>query len=505
MVLEITAGRLIARYLGSSLYTWTSVIGVVLAGIAIGNYLGGRVADRCQARKTLAVLFAVSSFACAGIIVLNKAVGSWEFLWQFNWPVRVFCHVSSVFLIPSTLLGMISPVVAKMALDRGLATGRTIGAIYAWGAAGSIAGTFLAGFYLIAVMGTIPIFWTIGGCLLVMAILHWATCWPLRLWVIIFVALMTAGLVPTGWAESLGSYLALRGQPDPDILYEDESQYCYISVRRVRSSSNVRRISQDNMRGGNFILMNDSRTLVDPYMQVWAIATHSLSQGKDRLSVLAIGGGGYIFPRYVEQTWPGSRIDVAEIDPGMTRAAMEAFGLQRNTTINTIAMDARNYVDELLQKGHNGDQMQGYDFIYGDAFNNYGVPYHLATKEFNDKIAEILKDDGLYMLNVMDIYEMGRFLGAVANTFEQTFADFCVVSSIAQREQPSSFVFVAAKKGIDTENLFTKEELKSSHLWLLSDSDIDVLKEKAQGMVLTDDYAPVENLLLPVVSNIASF
>ena len=56
MVLELVAGRLVARHLGSSLYTWTSVIGVVLAGITIGNYIGGRIADRWEARKSLAVL-----------------------------------------------------------------------------------------------------------------------------------------------------------------------------------------------------------------------------------------------------------------------------------------------------------------------------------------------------------------------------------------------------------------------------------------------------------------
>jgi predicted membrane-bound spermidine synthase len=61
MVLELVAGRLIARFLGASLYTWTSVIGVVLAGITLGNYLGGRIADRFSPRKALAVLFAIAS------------------------------------------------------------------------------------------------------------------------------------------------------------------------------------------------------------------------------------------------------------------------------------------------------------------------------------------------------------------------------------------------------------------------------------------------------------
>ncbi len=118
MILELVAGRLIARHLGSSLYTWTSVIGVVLAGITIGNYLGGRIADRFSAKKALAVIFAVGSGACVCTIILNNLVGEWVVLWYLKWPLRVFTHVFVVFLVPSTVLGMISPVVAKMALDQ---------------------------------------------------------------------------------------------------------------------------------------------------------------------------------------------------------------------------------------------------------------------------------------------------------------------------------------------------------------------------------------------------
>src|SRR4030043_1867964 len=77
MVLELVASRLIARYLGSSLYTWTAVIGVVLAGITIGNYLGGRIADRYQARKALASLFAISSATCVLTIIANNLIGEW--------------------------------------------------------------------------------------------------------------------------------------------------------------------------------------------------------------------------------------------------------------------------------------------------------------------------------------------------------------------------------------------------------------------------------------------
>src|SRR4030043_312454 len=209
MVLELVAGRLIARHLGSSLYTWTSVIGIVLAGITVGNYLGGRIADRFPARKALAVLLGISSAACVVTVILNNLIGEWLWLWKLSWPAHVLTHVFLVFMLPSTLLGTISPVVAKMALDRGLPTGRTVGDIYAFGAAGSIAGTFLAGFYLIAAMGTIAIIWTIGAALLLMAIVFWPKLWILYIWAAVFIALMNMGLVHPSWAKGPKSSLIL--------------------------------------------------------------------------------------------------------------------------------------------------------------------------------------------------------------------------------------------------------------------------------------------------------
>ncbi len=328
MIIELVAGRLTARHLGSSLYTWTSIIGVVLAGITIGNWLGGRIADKYPARKALASLFGLASVACVVIVALNNVVGEWIWLWKFNWPARVFSHVSIVFLVPSVLLGTISPVVAKMALDRGLSTGRTIGDIYAWGAAGSIAGTFLAGFYLIASMGTIAIIWTVGASLLLLASLYWARLWALYLWASIFLVLVFMGMAPVKWAKDTGPSLGLRVKPDPDILYEDETQYCYVAVKRVPEKHNKRIFMQDKLMHSK-IAMDNLLDLQYTYGQIYSAVTHQLSRswGRDKLSILVIGGGGYVFPRYVQAVWPGSRVDVAEIDPGVTEAAMQALEL----------------------------------------------------------------------------------------------------------------------------------------------------------------------------------
>jgi len=501
MILELVAGRLISRHLGTSLHTWTSVIGVVLAGITIGNYLGGRIADRLPARKTLAVLFGLCSVACVITIVLNNLVGQWVWLWKLDWPLRVFSHVSLVFLIPSTLLGTISPLVAKMALDRGLPTGRTVGDIYAWGAAGSIAGTFLAGFYLIATMGTVAIIWMVSGALLLMAILYWARSWALYVWAAIFIALMTSAMAPAGIARDIGANLALRQKPNPNILYENESQYCYITVQQLSKDPDKRRFIMDKVVHSE-IIMNDILNLQSFHSQIYAITTHRLCQDKNKLSVLAIGGGGYAFPQYVEEVWPNSRIDVVEIDPAVTEAAKLAFGMKADTTINTFNMDARNYIDELLEEKRNGKAATQYDFIYGDAFNgDCSVPYQLVSREFNDKISKILTDNGAYMVNVIDIYESGLFLGATINTLQQTFEHVNVVSP---RNFGNNFVVIATKQQIYLDKINAEKPIETMDLEILSKYDIEAFKEKAHQITLTDNYAPVENLLVPIVRSKAT-
>jgi len=498
MAIELVAARIIARDLGSSLYTWTAVIGIVLAGISLGNYLGGKIADRFSAGKILAPLFAVSSAACIVVVIINNLAGEWDWLWKLSWPARVFTHVFLVFILPSTLLGTISPVVTKMSLDKGLPAGRTVGTIYAWGAAGSIAGTFAAGFWLIAAMGTIPILWTIGGILLLMGIFYSTRLWPFGIWAIVFLCAMAVGMSRIGLCQAAGVALFLRESPDPRIIYRDQTSYCYVYVKRHSEKPDSRTFVQDKLVHSK-IVMGNITDLQYSYSKIYAALTGKLSAGKEKLSVLIIGGGGYVLPRYVEKIWPGSLIEVAEIDPGVTKAATKAFGLEPNTTIKTYTMDARNYVDQLLQQKRTTGAKKLYDFVYGDAFTDYSVPYHLLTKEFNDKISAILADDGIYMLTLIDIYDYGRFLGAVANTLRQTFPTvYILTESRMPKWARNTFVVVASKRQLDLPALISTT-LQDLRLWCSSSSDMDYLREKSHGMILTDYYAPVENLLAPVV------
>ncbi|HEX42904.1 MAG TPA: tetratricopeptide repeat protein [Phycisphaerales bacterium] len=503
MILEIVAGRLIARFLGSSLYTWTSIIGVVLAGITVGNYLGGRIADKYMPRKTLSVLFALASASCILIVLMNNTVGEWMWLWKLSWPVRIFTHVAIVFLLPSTILGTISPVVAKMALDQGYSTGRTVGDIYAWGAAGSIAGTFMAGFWLIAMMGTTAVIWTVGGILLVMAAVYWVRLWPLHIYTAVFLAALLLSMGPMPWCQAAGAAVRLRQPHDPSIIYEDETAYCYVAVHQLSQEPDRRAFMQDKLKHSG-IVMGDLDNLEYFYTHIYAAVSHAVARDKQQMAAMVIGGGGYVYPRYLQKHFPNARIDVVEIDPGVTKAAVEAFGLPADSPINTITMDARNYVDELLYHRRRGRETVKYDLIFEDAINDYSVPFQLVTKEFNESISQILSEDGVYLVNLIDYFDSGLFLGSVIATIQETFP---YVSVATEADSPTAvrntFVVIASQRPLDLAAMIA-DYRPEMEVWRLTEHEIEALKVQARCFVLTDDHAPVENMLAPVVLKSAS-
>ena len=136
LVLEIVAGRLIAPNVGVSLYTWTSVIGVVLAGIAIGNYLGGKLADRRPGRTTLSMIYLGAAAASALILFFARDVDA--FTGPTSWPaiIQVLWITTLMFFVPSVVLGMPTPMLVKLTLPSLDSTGRVVGDVQAAATAG---------------------------------------------------------------------------------------------------------------------------------------------------------------------------------------------------------------------------------------------------------------------------------------------------------------------------------------------------------------------------------
>src|SRR5512134_2579223 len=130
MVIELVAGRIMAPYVGVNLYTWTSIIGVVLAGISAGAYLGGVIADRYPHAWTLGWILVLSGLGAFFIPPLTHWIGG-SFV-RSSLVVRILLMTAVIFFIPSCFLGMISPVVVKLAVGSLETAGGTVGRIYAF-------------------------------------------------------------------------------------------------------------------------------------------------------------------------------------------------------------------------------------------------------------------------------------------------------------------------------------------------------------------------------------
>jgi MFS family permease len=176
LILELVAERIIAPQVGVSLYTWTGIIGVVLAGMSIGYFLGGKVADRWPSRRLLGAVFFAGGVLSMGIL----AGADWQGFAAPALPLipRLLLIMTGLFFAPAAVLGMVSPLVAKLALREVGSAGRTIGGIYAAGTAGSIAGTVLTGFVFVPLFDTHVIVYAVA--LLLTGVGLTLMVWPRR-------------------------------------------------------------------------------------------------------------------------------------------------------------------------------------------------------------------------------------------------------------------------------------------------------------------------------------
>lgn len=478
MVLELVAGRIVAPYVGVSLYTWTSVIGVVLAGITLGNYLGGWLADRYASLRLLGGLLLLAGLTSFGILAVDALGGRLPGAWPV--VVEILVLTAALFLVPCLILGTLSPIVAKLAVRDLRRTGRTVGRIYAAGSVGSIVGTFATGFVLISWFGTHTIVWGVALVLLVMGLLFvFSGRWP---W-------LAAGVLVLAGATGLAARQDwLRGPCGRETNY-----YC-IKVREEERNGELVRVLVLDRLVHSYTSLEDPTRLVYGYEQIYAEVTAYRAATDDHLRTLFIGGGGYTFPRYMEAVYPESEVHVIEIDPGVTEIAHQVLGLSRDTRVVTYNQDARLYLEQ--------EPAERYDLIMGDAFNDYSVPYHLTTREFNERVRAWLADDGLYFVNMID-GPRGDFLRAYVHTLGQTFRHVYLAPTIQGWREASRSTFVLIASDVPLEMALVQEQdggdgfpLLANRL--LSQDQVDAFLAEGKAVMLTDRYAPVDQMLAPV-------
>lgn len=403
MIIELTGSRILAPFLGTSLVVWTSLIGIILASLSLGAWWGGMLADRDPRPSVLGRIVLLAAWSTAAI-ALSK---TWvlQFLQGAGGLHTVAIAATVALFAPAAiLLGMVAPFAVRLCLNDTQHTGRTAGSLYALSTIGSIAGTFLAGFVLIAWVGSTAILYITAA---VLALASWLAAPSAKaikgLSLLVFVlAVVLAGLYD--------QHLERLGFLDRDTPYNRVLVY----TTQEPGSGRLTREMVTGPQGRQSAMYVDNPTeLALPYTRFYRLCEYYAPKAR---RMLVLGGGGFSFPKYALAHYPQLQIDVVELDPGITALARSHFGLIDHPRLRVIAEDARTFLAKVGEP---------YDVILCDVFNaHYAIPFHLVTEEAVQLMQAALNPEGVVLVNLLASPEgvSSRFYKALRASFAASFA-----------------------------------------------------------------------------------
>lgn len=463
LVLEILAGRLVAPYIGVTIETFTGIIGVVLTGIAVGAWAGGRTADRVDARPLIGPLLILSGLLSMAAPFAVDLVGP---SMRAAGPLEIVILTLSAFFLPAATLSAIPPITVKLRLRSLDETGSIVGSLSALGTIGALAGTFFTGFVLVAAAPSRPLVLGIGALLVAAGVL--------------MAARFARGGVAIALLATLAATAALAAADGP-CDYETSYFCAVIEVDRERPSG--RTLWLDALPH-SYVDLDDPTFLHFRYAKAVADVVAESTAGP--LAAAYIGGGGFTLPRYFAAERPGSTAVVFEIDGALVRLAEDALGLVRSEALRVDVGDARRRLPE--------HPAGAFNLVVGDAFGGLSVPWHLTTREFIVEIDRVLIDDGLYVVNVID-YPPLAFARAEVATMRSVFAHVAVIAPepYLEGQRGGNFVLVGSRRPLPWHAIQQRIDARGvpQPVWA------GALAERFAGRsrVLTDDFAPVDQLL----------
>ncbi len=483
MALEILGSRVIAPFYGNSLYAWGSLIGVILGALSLGYYLGGRAADRDPSFHGLSMIMLKAGFLIALIPFLSPVVLDPSLVYLMGMRYGALVSVLFLFTAPSVYLGMVSPYAVKLEAKNLEAIGNTAGNLYAISTMGSIAGTFLTSFFLIPEIGVQAIIYLLSAILILSALISSGKkiLAPILLWSAAFVV---ASL-------SLSTYSTAA--PDYSILFQKDSAYYQVKVVEDVNKSERLLFLDGSYTGGMFTNSTDAVFQYTDYFHLPYVLDRGISD------VLFMGGGAGTGPKRFRGAYPEDNIDVVDIDPEVNKEALEYFDLLADEKMKIYAEEGRTFLANTPKK---------YDLIVLDAFSSRNtVPYHFMTKEFIGTVKDRLTVNGSVIINFHSAItgpKSGLF-NAEYRTYKAVFPTVYVFPVESDPEELQNVIMIASKSG----KRLTRQEFiegagnlsKQTGITHLGEYAGHLLEtEPAEGILLTDDYCPVDNLLLPAIN-----
>lgn len=400
MAIEMTATRMLSPYFGTSIFIWTNVLGIIMAALALGYWLGGKLADRFPVPR---VFFTMIVFASLVILILPfvgplvlKDVSSLITIDAGALVASSLLGTILLFFPPFLLLGLISPYLIRLINRRVEKTGHTAGNVFAMSTIGSIIGTFLPTFLTVPLIGvkrTIIIF---GAALCVIGAIGLGRK-------------ATYALLPV-FAAALffSSPYLLAGE---QIVAQAESPYSYIEISEDRDGVKYLAFSEAYAMQSRFDpknVLNDGS-----YWDYFSILP-SLFPGQE-VKVAVIGNAGGTIPRLLDKFYPGVKIDGIELDPAVSQIAEQNFA-PFPSSVTLHHTDGRVFLKQTDQQ---------YQVIIIDAYKELAIPAHLSSREFFALAKEHLSPDGILALNInatsdeSEVYQ--RFVATLQSEFDQVY------------------------------------------------------------------------------------
>lgn len=398
MVIEVLGSRVIGPFFGVSLFVWTSLITVTMVALAAGYVIGGHLSDRKSSPDWLYGLILASGVLTVLIPLLKGPVIQMALPMGLRWGSLTSAFV--LFGPALLLLGCVSPYVVKIAAREMQNIGRTVGSFYAISTVGSVIGTLLTGFVLIAYLGVNQIFWLTGSLLIALSIIYYL--FFRRLWAAALAAIFPFLLMPH---ETTVNKIMPDGTKVERIANHD-SHYGNLKVVDYSYAEKHHRdmLIDGQIQGG--MDMNTGLSLYEyPYfLQFLPYALHP-----DGKSCLVIGLGAGIIPAWYQAQ--GVKTEVVDIDPAVVEFALKYFNF--NPAIPIHVEDARYFLVNTKQR---------YDFVILDVFNGDTTPGHLISTEAMRLAKQRLTSEGVFAVNLIGSVKHDTFMTAsIIKTLQSVF------------------------------------------------------------------------------------
>jgi spermidine synthase len=521
---EIAASRVLAPFFGNSLFVWGALIGIVLAGLSLGYWLGGALADRLPAPGLLVAVLGLGAVLVLSVPLLDGPVLEWIVKWDPGARLNPLLAATALFGPLSVVLAAVTPVAVRLRARSLASLGRTAGRLFSISTAGSIVGTLATAFFLIPEFGTEQLFALGAAALFVAAAVVAFLGRRIVALVVALAAAVGAGFVSTAIAPEVGQTLSAAEAQNWSPLYRERG-YGYTDARDARVGSaetGLRVVFSEDTQYHRLAVVDDETTrylrfdnslqsamyLDDPFRTRYRYTDFfhlGLAYNPSATNVLFIGLGAGSSPKRMWREFPELRIEAVELDPVVVDVAHRYFSVPRDEPrLRVVTGDGRQ---------HLAREERRWDVIVIDAFFADAIPFHLVTQEFLELARSRLAPGGVIVTNAIGAMEGdgSRLFRSIYRTYRTVFPTVLVhPARLPEDRGDSSFrnLILIATEGAAPERNFLAERWEQVRAEarqsapaapdlrqpILDRRDAPIPTDDVP--TLTDDYAPTDALLL---------